>query len=108
MLCVVVAEAHGGAALRGDALQVAALALALEEQRGARGRHANLRTAGALLAEVPPSAMAPGEHAAVRLYVDDNLTAEQRAALCAEVPARDYMAGMLDEEAQASCGGAVR
>jgi hypothetical protein len=65
----------------------------------------NLQTARALLpAVMASSSMQPTTLAVVRLFVDDTLTAAARQQLCADVPATDFLEGLLDDEARASCG----
>ncbi len=57
-----------------------------------------------LLPLVEPGALPPGDHAAARLYVDPSLGAAERASLCRQLPAGDFMAGLLDDEVQLGCG----
>jgi hypothetical protein len=60
----------------------------------------SLQTARAILPTVTDADLDPGLLAAVRLYVQQGLTQEQKISLCAALPSKD-MATMLDDEARA-------
>jgi len=64
----------------------------------------SLAEARPLLARLAPGALAPADLAVVRLFVEEALTSEETKTLCAQVPAEDFMPGLLDDEARARCG----
>jgi hypothetical protein len=62
----------------------------------------NKKLARDLLPKVPAASLPAGVHAAVELFVVDDLDEDQLGALCRELPAADFMPGLLDDEARAS------
>ena len=62
----------------------------------------NKKLARELLPKVPAASLPAGVHAAVELFVVDELDEDHLGALCRELPAADFMPGLLDDEARAS------
>jgi len=65
----------------------------------------NLARARALLPGVIAAKSIDDRSVAVfRLFLEEPVSSDERAALCARVPSTDFMASLVDDEVRATCG----